>query len=314
MINIIPITIDERGGVKKDIQILAMDGENLSERLQVTLPDSIIDKWLYIEFEKPSGEKFVSEKLEANGNYLNYDITNQLTDVGKLICQVIAKNSEELVWKSNKFDFTILSSINAMEEIPASSPDILADLQNQIDNIGTGGGSTIPVVEVSGSDVTIEPNKHYVISGITNSLTITLSEPITTELKKYSFEFSSVDRTPKVTINGVEQPLNYEYGKYTKYLCEIINNKLVILGTYDGYEYQFIYGAYATSDWSDIYTLKNNRTFVRTLNSANTNGTYQVEYTNNEYWVNFTFDGGDFKSGKYSDGTITIDGVVYTKS
>lgn len=314
MINIIPITIDERGAVKKDISILAMEGENLSKSFIILLPNSIIDKWLYIEFEKADGTKFVSERLTANGNYLGYDITNQITKVGKLVCQVVAKNGENVVWKSNKFDFTIPSSINAMEEIPASSPDILADLQNQIDNIGTGGGSTIPVVEVSGANITIEPNKHYVISGITNSLTITLSEPITTELKKYSFEFSSVDRTPKVTINGVEQPYNYEYAKYTKYLCEIVNNKLVVLGTYDGYEYQFIYGAYSISDWSDIYTLKNDRTFVRTLNSANTNGTYQVEYTNNEYWVNFTFDGGDFKSRKYSDGTITIDGVVYTKS
>lgn len=352
MINIVPITIDERGSVKKDIQILAMENENISKRFSILLPNSITDKWLYIEFEKADGTKSVSEKLKATGNYIEYDVNNQLTIKGKLICQVVAKNEKGLVWKSNKFDFTIPSSINATEEVAASNPDVLADLQKQIDNIGTGGAtvdltnyyskdetyskdevdtqindvkaqipaggaSTVPIVEVSGPSVTLEPNKHYVISGVTNKLTITLSEPIESELKHYSFEFATVDRIPTVTINGVVQPYNYEFERQTKYLCEIVNNHLVILGTYDGYAYQFVYGVYATSDWSSSYNLKNDRTFIETTGSTTRNGTYTVEYseTNARYEIYFTFEDSDFKSAYWSeDGTITINGVVYTKS
>lgn len=341
MINIIPIIIDERGSVHKDISILAMENENISKRFSILLPNSIKDKWLYIEFENANGIKSVSERLTAVGNYINYDINNQLTVKGKLICQVIAKNGDSLVWKSNKFDFTIPSSINATEEVAASNPDVLADLQRQIDNIEVGGGadltnyytkkevdnkisaipttggsSSIPVITVEGSNITLEPNKHYVINGVTNRLTISLKEPIESELKYYSFEFATIDRIPVVTINGVDQPYLFEYERHTRYLCEIVNNHLVIKGIYDGYAYQFVYGSYATSDWTASYNLKNDRTFAY-VGTETKSGTYTVEYstTNNRYEIYFTFEDTDFKSAVYSeDGTITVDGVVYTKS
>lgn len=350
MITRIPITIDERGSVKKDITILAMENENLSKTFSILLPNSITDKWLYIEFEKADGTKSVTERLYATGSYLEYDVTNQLTMKGKLFCQVVAKNGENLVWKSNKFDFTIPSSINATEQVAESNPDILADLQKQIDNIEVGGGgiaaesdptvpayvkniteaditkwnnngggesSTTPIVELSGSSVTLEPNKHYVINGVTNKLTINLAEPIESELKHYSFEFATVDRIPTVTINGVDQPYNYEFERQTRYLCEIVNNHLIILGTYDGYAYKFVYGVYATSDWTSSYNLKNDRTFIETVGSTTRNGTYTVEYsqTNARYEIYLTFEDADFKAAYWAeDGTITIDGVVYTKS
>lgn len=370
MITRIPITIDERGSVKKDITILAMENENLSKTFSILLPNSILDKWLYIEFEKADGSKFVSEKLTALGSYLEYDITNQLTIKGKLICQVVAKNGDNLVWKSNKFDFTIPSSINATEQIAESSPDILADLQRQIDNIEIGGGGvtsyndltdkpTIPsktseltndsnyinssalenyypkteidtklssiegggtaisILEVSGPSVTLEPNKHYVIKDVTNRLTISLAEPIESELKHYSFEFATVDRIPTITINGADQPYKYEYEKHTRYLCEIVNNHLIILAKYDGYAYQFVYGTYATADWTKSYNLKNDRTFVCVEGSVTKNGTYAVEYsqTNARYEIYLTYDDANVEVANWSeDGTITINGVVYTKS
>lgn len=338
MINLIPIIIDERGTVKKDIAILANEGENLSKSFVILLPNSIKDKWLYVEFEKPNGDKFASERLEAVGNYLTYDITNQLTVTGKLVCQVVAKNADSVIWKSNKFDFTITSSINATEQVATSRPDVLADLQKQIDNIqvgggadltnyytknevdnkisaiSTGGSSATPIVEIEGANIALEPNKHYVIKNVSNGLTISLTEPITGELKHYSFEFSSIDRIPKVTINGVDMPLDLEFDKHTKYLCEIVNNHLVILGTYDGYAYQFVYGAYATSDWTSSYNLKNDRTFVEVISGTTKNGTYTVEQSGENYIGTLTFEDSSIKLFTYNNGTITIDGVVYTKS
>lgn len=343
MINIIPIIIDERGSVKKDIQILAMEGENLSKTFSILLPNSIIDKWLYIEFEKESGEKFVTERLAATGNYLTYDITNIMTEVGKLVCQVVAKNGENIVWKSNKFDFKILGSINATEQVAANKPDILADLQKQIDNIEVGGGAdltnyykksetysqaevdnliskvptggntSIPIVEVSGANITLDPNKHYVIKDVSNSLTISLSEPIESELKHYSFEFTSIDRIPKVTINSVDMPLGYEFDKYTKYLCEIVNNNLVILGSYDGYPYKFIYGMFASADYTSSYTFKNDMTFTEVLSGTTKTGTYKIEVANDKYTGILTYEDSSVSMFTYDNGTITVNGVVYTK-
>ena len=369
MINRIPITIDERGGVKKDVTILAMENENISKTLSILLPNSILDKWVYIEFEKADQTKFVSPKLTATGGYIEYNLgINLLNQSGKLICQVVAKNGDSLVWKSNKFDFSVSSSINATEEIVEANPDVLADLQKQIDNIEVGGGETdlsnyyskdetyskeevdgslsgkqnilkagtnitivdnvisstgggnvaesTPIVEVSGSSVTLEPNKHYVIKDITNRLTISLAEPIETELKYYSFEFTTVDRVPTVTINGVVQPYMFEYERQTKYLCEIVNNHLIIKGIYDGYAYQFVYGSYATADWTASYNLKNDRTFTY-VGAETKNGTYTVEYSDSlgQYVIYLTFEDDDFKSANYSEsGSITIDGVEYIKS
>lgn len=343
MINRVPITIDERGGVKKDITILAMENENISKTLSILLPNSILDKWLYIEFEKADHTKFVSPKLTATGGYIEYDLgINLLNQTGKLICQVVAKNGDNLVWKSNKFEFSVSSSINATEEVAANNPDILADLQKQIDNIDVGGGTDLtnyytkeevdakitniptgggsteptPIVEVSGSSVTLEPNKHYVINGVTNRLIISLAEPIETELKHYSFEFATVDRVPTVTINGVDQPYMFEYERQTRYLCEIVNNHLIIRGIYDGYAYKFVYGTYATSDWTASYNLKNDRTFTY-AGEETKSGTYTVEYSDSlgQYVIYLTFEDDDFKSANYSEsGSITIDGVEYIKS
>lgn len=166
MINRIPITIDERGSVNKDITILAMENENLSKTFSISLPNSVIDKWIYIEFEKADSTKFVSSKLTAVNGYVEYDLGINLLDAaGKLICQVVAKDDSGVVWKSNKFDFTISGSINATEQVVESSPDVIADLQRQIDNISTGGdsggdtsGEYVPVNTVNGNSNTTITN------------------------------------------------------------------------------------------------------------------------------------------------------------
>lgn len=345
MLKIIPISIDIKGTVKKDDYIIAMQNENESITLSILLPEKISNKWLYIEFETEDTNKIATAKLEAVRNLLEYNLTKApLSLGGKLKCQVIAKDESGIVWKSNVFDFLVPKSINATEEMVKENPDVIADLQRQIDEINTngvqieeidptipeyvrniteedinkwnnggGGSAAIPIIEIEGSKVTLEPNKHYIIKGITNSLTISLSEPITTELKHYSFEFSSIDRIPTVTINGVDQPYNYEYAKETKFLCEIVNNHLVILGTYDGYKYQFIYGMFASPDYISSYTFKNDRTFTEILSGVTKTGTYQIELSNEQYTGILTYEDSSIKMFTYSNGTITVDGVVYTK-
>lgn len=183
-------------------------------------------------------------------------------------------------------------------------------------DLGISGNTSIPVVEVSGSKVTLEPYKHYIIKGITNSLTINLSEPITTELKHYSFEFSTIDRIPTIKINGADQPYQYKYERHTTYLCEIVNNHMIILDKFDGYAYKFVYGAYATDDWTSSYNLKDDRTFTFASNETK-NGTYTVEYStvNSRYEIYLAYEDESMETAIWDEsGTITINGVVYTKS
>ena len=377
MINRVPIIIDERGSVKKDISILAMENENLSKTFSILLPNSILDKWLYIEFEKADGTKFVSPRLTATGGYIEYNLgINLLDQVGKLICQVVAKNGEKLVWKSNKFDFSIPSSINATEEVVEANPDILADLQNQINNIEVGGGSSTPenvvtteefntfqtqvqemslsltnmvgdvrtelvasdenlqtqitdlasridgaagssakaIVEITGSSVTLEPNTHTVITGVTNKVSIGVSEVETTEAKNYSFEFTSIDRIPSVTFTNVTAPYNFEYGRYKGYIGEIINNKVCYKTIYDAYPYQFIYGTYASADWASSYNFKNDLTVTKVSGSTVT-GTYSISLDSDIYSIYIEYDDETSEYIVMTDqGTFTVNSVVYTKA
>ena len=145
MIYRIPITIDERGNVRKDIMVLGRENENLSKTLSITIPKSIRDKWLYIEFE--NDKKFTSPKLEVDNCKINYDVPQSLMKKGNLECQVVAKDAESVIWKSNTFEFQIHSSINATEEVENQvTPSIADDLQKQIDDVKQG------LSEISGLD------------------------------------------------------------------------------------------------------------------------------------------------------------------
>lgn len=347
MINTIPIKISERGEVKKDITILAMENENDSKTLEISLPLVLVDKWIYLDFETPNGMKSQTGQLtpivKGAECFVSYDIKGILTQIaGTLKMQVLAKDSSGLVWKSYVTSFTLKTSINATEEIANANPDVLADLQRQIDELkdsgisvdesdptvpdyvksitqedidkwNNGGEIAIPIEEISGTNVTLEPNKHYIIKGVLNSLKISLSEPITTELKHYSFEFSTVDRIPTITINGVELPYKYEFAKHTKYVCEIVNNNLVIKGTYDGYAYKFVYGLYSSADYTVSYNLKDDRTVTKVANSVTTNGTYQVEESGSAYLVTITYEDSSLEILTYNESTLTNGSDVYTK-
>lgn len=133
MLHIIPITIDERGKVKKDVQVLGRENENLSKRLSITIPKSICDKWLYIEFQ--NDKKFTTPRLIVDNCQIYYDMPKSLMKNGELICQVVARDVSDVIWKSDNFEFQIKFSINATEEIGESSTDIITDMQSQLEDM-----------------------------------------------------------------------------------------------------------------------------------------------------------------------------------
>lgn len=344
MLNTIPISINERGEVRSEISILAMENENISKSLVISLPAVIADKWLYIDFKKPSGEKLQTERLtvtQMGGNgYIVYPLPIALLDeIGTLGMQVIAKDGETLVWKSFVKTFTIKTSINAGENIVANKPDVLADLQKQIDgkqaeliageNIkivdnvisasgSSSGGGSDPFIEngieeVAGvvSEVTFEPYKYKIVT-IGNSLSITLSD--IEGYKPYQFEICTGQVSPKVTVTNAQLPLNLTFEPYTRYLFEVINNKITCKGAFENYPYKWVFGAWATSDYTKLINFKNDFTCVYTVDGTPLNGTYEINESG-QYAISVNMSDGSYILflKAYDTDYITKDGEQYNK-
>lgn len=70
---------------------------------------------------------------------------------------------------------------------------------------------------------------------------------------------------------------------------------------------------FASSDYTSSYTFKNDRIFKEIINGTTKNGTYKIEVSNEQYAGILTYEDSSVKMFTYNNGTITLDGVVYTK-
>lgn len=207
-------------------------------------------------------------------------------------------------------NYTALSNKPSINGVTLTGNLTSADL-----GITSGGSSSIPVVEASGTSITLQPNTHTVITGVTNSLKISVAEAETTELKHYSFEFTSIDRKPSVTFTNITGPYSYEYDKYKGYVGEVINNKVCYKTIYDAYPFQFIYGTYAKDDWTSSYYFKNDLTVSYVNDSTTKEGRYSISLDGDTYSIYIEYeDNSDEFITMTNQGTFTVNGVVYTKS
>ena len=103
--------------------IIGRAGEGRVTQYVIKVPKELCTCSLYIEFEKPNGEKFKTEQLQiektTSGEYsASYYIPPFiLTDDGELKVQISLEmgndESDKLVWKSNVKTYTIDKSVNA---------------------------------------------------------------------------------------------------------------------------------------------------------------------------------------------------------
>ena len=182
-------------------------------------------------------------------------------------------------------------------------------------DLGITGGSVSKTIQtIEGNTVTLQANAHTVITGVTNNLTISVAEEETSELKNYSFEFTSIDRIPNVKFTNVTAPYSFEYERYKGYVGEIINNKVCYKTIYDAYPYQFVYGTYATEDWTASYNFKNDLT-VTYVGTETKTGTYSISLDGDIYSIYVEYEDGTSEYISTTDqGTFTLNGVVYIKS
>ena len=174
MINIIDIYVSERGEVKKDVLILAMCKENNSKTLSINIPPIISNKWIYLDFYKADGTKIETARQEVinrgSNYYVEYSMPNNILDVvGELKMEVVAKDADDLVWKSYTAKFIVQEAICATEEIEESQPDVLGDLQRQIDELAEGDKGSV-------EEHNVDANAHQDIRGLIDRVGESLSE------------------------------------------------------------------------------------------------------------------------------------------
>lgn len=155
------INLKGNGEIEATNYVLLMDGENNSKGFFVYLPEALSSKWIYIEFDKPNGDKVSSNRLipskAENGFFVEYELTNGVLDFSGVVgVQIVARDENGSVWKSVTKKFTVNYSINAVEQVIENEGELIANMQAQIDGKQTKlvAGRNI-VLEEEGDQVRI---------------------------------------------------------------------------------------------------------------------------------------------------------------
>ena len=99
--------------------IIGREGEDGTTRLEITIPEKLIGCSVYLDFEKPDGEKLKTLPLNTESGKAVYDVDGYLlTKYGEIKVQAVLTTSDGKIWKSSKKKYHIQKSINADGEIP----------------------------------------------------------------------------------------------------------------------------------------------------------------------------------------------------
>lgn len=197
----IDITLKNNREVEYSNTIIGKTYENEATTLKFNLPEEMIDKNFYIEFEKTDGTKLSTPKLDIKlddseiiktKGTVEYKIPNSLLDIkGDLKVEVVLRDNDNLVFKTYTMKFTILNSINASEEIPEQYPDFVSEAQKVIDLIKNDG---------TGEKYLSDDGTYKEVSGGSGFIDITNN-----------------DSTNKIPFRNLESGTYYLKGYYTSY-------------------------------------------------------------------------------------------------
>ncbi len=107
--------------------IIGREGEGSTTQLQMSIPEKLIGCSVYLDFEKPNGEKLRTPKLKIENGRAIYDVVQYLlTDDGEIKAQAVLITGDGKIWKSSKKKYIIQNSINAYSDIP-NKEDFLSE-------------------------------------------------------------------------------------------------------------------------------------------------------------------------------------------
>ncbi len=115
--------------------IIGREGEGYTSRFEITIPEKFTGCSVYLDFEKPNGEKLRTPKLNMENGVAVYDVHPYLlTDDGEIKAQAVLIAENGQTWKSSKKKYHIQKSINAIEEIP-DKEDFITEMQRVLEDI-----------------------------------------------------------------------------------------------------------------------------------------------------------------------------------
>lgn len=140
---IIDITLDENKNITANSKVIGKVSENKTTLLKFHVGDFIENYGFdfYLDFEKPNGSKFTTQKLNVVNSLVEYEITNSLLDEeGFLQVEVVLmKGNKKAIYPTLWFD--VKKSINATDELAPENKTLISEIEevlNKIDTSGTG--------------------------------------------------------------------------------------------------------------------------------------------------------------------------------
>lgn len=202
------VNLNEHHEYLCDCIIIARKNENHAARFKIIVPEGLRDKWLYIDFEKKSGKKIKTERIEINEEGIGYyDICNNLTDeVGRIKAEILFQDESGYTWISFTRPYQVVDSINATEEIEKENPNFISDAQKTLDHLNSiekGKSATVKIGEVETLDATESAYVENVGDGtdVILNFGIPKGEPGTSESGGTS-NYDELENLPN--INGIE--------------------------------------------------------------------------------------------------------------
>jgi len=123
--------------LKFDIIGPVVSGENRTAEIKIAIPENLQAEDIYLEFKLPDRSRYVSPKLDVANGYAIHKLLNIcLAKSGQLAVQLtvvkFAGEDTEVFKSKINTQITVSEGINAGEEIIESNPDIIAEVQNAI--------------------------------------------------------------------------------------------------------------------------------------------------------------------------------------
>lgn len=133
MRDIINAIICENHFLKCSTYSIARNGEGLTPCLSISIPEDLLNSWVYIDFKKPNGETFKTPRIDVIEGKITYNIPLAVLDAeGKLEVQVVFQNASGEIWKTYVKEFAVRYSINATDDIPEKE-DFITEAQKLLD-------------------------------------------------------------------------------------------------------------------------------------------------------------------------------------
>lgn len=211
---LVNLSTDTNHTFESSENIIGRAGEGGATRLEITTPEKLNGCSVYLDFEKPNGEKLRTPKLNIEDDKLVYDVDKYLlTNDGEIKVQAVLITTEGKVWKSSKKKYHIQKSINALEEIP-NKEDFMTEVRRLLDELGNFADvdNRLSVLEKWMED------ENY--TKITASLTVSPSTAeVGQSITNAELTWSVSKETSEITLddNSVEGTTHTDTNTYTSY-------------------------------------------------------------------------------------------------